>query len=70
MPLDIERMLSSRFIRSPNYGTRACTVLTIDNDAGVEFSEINFRDAETEGPRIHETFTLEPPLIFTQSKNL
>ena len=68
VPLDIERMLSSRFIRSPNYGTRACTVLTIDKDNRVEFSEANFRDAETAGARIHETFTLESPINFTQSK--
>ena len=69
VPLDIERMLSSRFIRSPNYGTRACTVLTIDNDGRVEFSEMNFRDAETGGARIHETFSLEPPIFLAQSKN-
>jgi uncharacterized protein with NRDE domain len=57
--LDIERMLSSRFIRSPEYGTRACTVLTIDRHDRVDFSEQNFRDAEHAGDLRHETFTLE-----------
>ena len=58
--LDIERMLSSRFIRSPEYGTRACTVLTIDRHQRVDFSEQNFRDAEHPGDLQHETFTIEP----------
>ena len=61
VPLDIERMLSSRFIRSPEYGTRACTVLTIDRYNRVDFSEQNFRDAEHIGDLRHESFTLELP---------
>lgn len=58
--LDIERMLSSRFIRSAEYGTRACTVLTIDRHNRVDFSEQNFRDAEHAGDLAQETFTIEP----------
>jgi len=54
--LDIERLLSSRFIRSPGYGTRACTVVTISADGQVEFSEQNFIDAERAGARVHESF--------------
>ncbi len=57
--LDIERMLSSRFIRSPEYGTRACTVLTINRDNRVDFSEQNFRDAEHPSELPHETFTFQ-----------
>ena len=64
VPLDIERMLSSRFIRSPEYGTRACTVLTIDGSGRVDFSEQNYRDAGHAGERIRETFSLTPPGIF------
>ena len=41
--LDIERMLSSRFIRSPEYGTRACS------DGDIHFSEFNFIDAAQAG---------------------
>lgn len=58
--LDIERMLSSRFIRSPEYGTRACTVLTIDRHDQVSFSEQNFRDANHGGDLVHESFTIAP----------
>ncbi len=56
--LEFERLLSSRFIRSPGYGTRACTVLTIDNNGRVDFLEQNFTDAETTGERIIESFDL------------
>ena len=59
VPLDIERMLSSRFIRSPDYGTRACTVLTIDAAGCVEFSEQNYRDAGHAGELKHETFSVK-----------
>ena len=52
--LDIERLLSSRFIRSPDYGTRASTVLLIDSDGRIEFTEQNFLDAERRGALIHE----------------
>jgi uncharacterized protein with NRDE domain len=54
--LDIERLLSSRFIRSPGYGTRACSVVTFDRAQGVEFSEQNYTDAEHAGARVHESF--------------
>ncbi len=57
--LDIERMLSSRFIRSPEYGTRACTVLSIDRERGVSFFEQNFTDNETVGDLVTESFRIE-----------
>ena len=52
--LDVERMLSSRFIRSPEYGTRACSVLLFDNQNRISFTEQNFIDATHEGGRVHE----------------
>jgi uncharacterized protein with NRDE domain len=58
--LDIERLLSSRFIRSPGYGTRACSVLTFDRAQRIEFSERNFTDAEHAGAWVHEAFSAEP----------
>ncbi len=58
VPLDIERMLSSRFIRSPEYGTRACSVVIFDNDNHVSFHEQNYADAEHSGPLMHESFTI------------
>ena len=56
--LDIERLLSSRFIRSPEYGTRACSVVTIDANNRVRFSEQNYTDAEHSGVLIQETFDI------------
>lgn len=56
--LDIERMLSSRFIRSAEYGTRACTVITIGTDNQVSFNEQNYPDSEHSGKQIQETFEL------------
>ena len=56
--LDIERLLSGRFIRSPDYGTRACSVVTMG--AGrIEFSEQNFIDAEHAGTRVTEAFDID-----------
>jgi uncharacterized protein with NRDE domain len=37
--LERERMLSSMFIKSPNYGTRCSTVIMIDQDDHVYFAE-------------------------------
>ena len=59
--LDIERLLSSRFIRSPEYGTRACCVVTIDANQRVSFSEQNYTDAEHSGALVHETFNISSP---------
>jgi uncharacterized protein with NRDE domain len=56
--LDIERLLSSRFIRSAEYGTRACSVVTIDRVQRIEFSEQNYMGAEHQGALRHETFDL------------
>jgi uncharacterized protein with NRDE domain len=55
---DVERLLSSRFIRSAGYGTRACSVVTIDRAGGIEFSEQNYTDAEHRGELRHEIFDL------------
>ncbi|MDJ0778522.1 MAG: NRDE family protein [Gammaproteobacteria bacterium] len=54
VPLDVERLLSSRFIRSPDYGTRACSVLLFDNKGEVRFSEHNFVDATHAGEVVRE----------------
>jgi uncharacterized protein with NRDE domain len=56
--LDVERLLSSRFIRSKEYGTRACSVVTIDRTRRIEFSEQNYTDADHRGALRHETFEL------------
>lgn len=56
--LDVERLLSSRFIRSPGYGTRACSVVTFERPGHVTFSEQNYIDAEHAGARVHEEFSI------------
>jgi len=56
--LDIERLLSSRFIRSPEYGTLACSVVTMHRDQRIEFCEQNFTDAEHSGELVRESFTI------------
>ncbi len=37
--LERERMLSSMFIKSPNYGSRCSTMVTVDQNNNVEFTE-------------------------------
>jgi uncharacterized protein with NRDE domain len=59
VPLDVERMLSSRFIRSPDYGTRASTVLRIGADGRVDFSEQNFGKHGEPGELVEESFVIE-----------
>ncbi len=58
VPLDVERLLSSRFIRAPGYGTRACSVVTIDASNQVRFSEQNYTDAGHRSALIQETFDI------------
>ena len=59
--LDVERLLSSRFIRSTEYGTRACTLVMFDNNNRVSFSEQNFIDANQRGDLVQESFDTEAP---------
>jgi uncharacterized protein with NRDE domain len=52
--LDIERMLSSRFIRSAEYGTRACSVVKFDKQNQISFVEQNYTNAQTIGALVTE----------------
>ena len=54
--LDIERLLSSRFIRSQDYGTRACSVVTMHRNGGIQFCEQNFVGAGHGGEMLCESF--------------
>jgi len=56
--LGFERMLSSRFIRSADYGTRACSVVKFDQQNNISFVEQNYTDAQTIGPLITEQFQI------------
>ncbi|GIN91768.1 hypothetical protein J6TS1_44950 [Siminovitchia terrae] len=42
VPLQLEKTLSSIFIKSPDYGTRCSTVLTIDQNQKIHFIEKTF----------------------------
>lgn len=44
VPLELERMLSSTFITSPGYGTRACSVIQLHQNRA-EFSEQSYNAA-------------------------
>lgn len=46
VPLELERKLSSLFIRTENYGTRTITVFTIDYDKNVQFKEHTFTNGK------------------------
>jgi uncharacterized protein with NRDE domain len=43
VPIEWEKLLSSLFIVSPAYGTRATTVFTLNEDGRYEFSESRFQ---------------------------
>ncbi len=58
--IDIERMLSSRFIRSADYGTRACSIVKFDNQNQISFIEQNYTDSQTIGALISETIQINP----------
>ena len=42
LPLEMERLLSSIFITSPNYGTRCSTIIALDPDGNGIFSETSY----------------------------
>jgi uncharacterized protein with NRDE domain len=42
IPLDRERLLSSPFIISPNYGTRCSTIIAVHASGWAIFSEISY----------------------------
>jgi uncharacterized protein with NRDE domain len=59
--LEWERVLSSPFIVTPTYGTRASTTLFVDINAHVEFTERSFTHSKDLGNTIHHEFTLTGP---------
>jgi len=51
VPLDWERLLSSAFVKSPDYGTRSSTVLCIGQDDWVSFDEQTWLPGAQRGER-------------------
>jgi uncharacterized protein with NRDE domain len=64
VPLEQERHLSSRFIKLPDYGTRASSLVKFSNQGTIRFTEQSFDPRFDPGTgqksRIDETFTIEP----------
>ncbi|MCF8151719.1 MAG: NRDE family protein [Burkholderiaceae bacterium] len=56
IPLDWERLLSSAFVKSPDYGTRSSTVLCIGNDGWTGFDEQTWLPGAQRGPRVRYRF--------------
>lgn len=57
--LDWERTLSAAFVRTPSYGTRACTVLRLDQEKFVSFDEQTWLPGARRGSRTRHRFMLE-----------
>lgn len=58
--LDWERLLSSAFVKSPDYGTRSSTVLCVDNDGWTSFDEQVWLPGAQPGQRLRYRFLAEP----------
>lgn len=56
--LELERTLSPIFIRTPHYGTRSSTVLTISHDNEVDFTERTFQHGQYHND-VHFHFKIE-----------
>lgn len=54
--IEWERLLSSAFIRSPDYGTRCSTILLIDRRGGVRFSEWSWDESGTLSSQVEHRF--------------
>lgn len=59
LPLDREKLLSSIFIQSPEYGTRSTIILTKDNNGEVTITEAQYTPSgETESCNTHSLVSL------------
>ena len=58
--LEFERLLSSRFIHSPGYGTRASTLIRYSSNDQIQFIEKNFDVNGDLGEPIIEQFSILP----------
>jgi uncharacterized protein with NRDE domain len=56
IPLDWERLLSSAFVRSPDYGTRSSTVVCVGDDGWISFDEQTWLPGAKTGGRVRYRF--------------
>src|SRR5450631_385102 len=61
--LEMERLLSSAFIRSADYGTRSSTIISIDRSRQVGFDEWSWDGAGAETGRVNWRFALQPAKV-------
>ena len=59
--LEWERLLSSAFIRAPDYGTRCSTVIRIDQRGGADFDEWSWDATGAGSGRVSLQFKLDRP---------
>lgn len=59
VPLEWERLLSAAFVKSPDYGTRSSTVMTIRGDGWATFDEQTWLPGARRGQRKRFRFCLE-----------
>lgn len=57
--LEWERLLSSAFVRAPDYGTRCSTIIRIDREGRAYFDEWSWNPDGTNGGRISQQFDRE-----------
>lgn len=58
--IELERTLSAMFIKGPKYGTRASSVLLIDRNNHVTFTERSLNENEQEFTEVHFEFDIQP----------
>ncbi|MEX0890341.1 MAG: NRDE family protein [Balneolaceae bacterium] len=62
LPTELERAVSSVFIKTEMYGTRASTILLIDKDGHVTFTERQYKPEKEEGEETSRfEFDIVPP---------
>lgn len=61
VPLDWERLLSSAFVKSPDYGTRSSTVLCVGRDAWASLDEQTWLPGARRGARTRYRFRASLP---------
>ncbi len=68
IPLDWERLLSSAFVKSPDYGTRGSTVMCVASDGWTSFDEQTWLSGARPGQRLRYRFSLSAPWSGAESR--
>jgi len=68
IPLDWERLLSSAFVKSPDYGTRSSTVMCVATDGWASFDEQTWLPGAQRGERRRYRFRASAPWSGAESR--